>query len=234
MLTAFTQHPHRHLVKLLCTYEHKNKYYLLFPYAKSNLRKYWEDNPMPEFSEATFAWSLQQCKCLASGLHMIHEHRTTRERATLQRVRSGHENLPGIEEDDRLYGRHGDIKPEVGSFSLFSIIDSSPKVLRRAPTTYFFARIYHVTRLDTHSNSSLFLGLVPHSLMFTLWLLLVLILTWKTILLLVCVVFTPQCVPFRPLLDFGQYIALTCCRTFYGVLKNRPMVTRPLPNRAFC
>jgi serine/threonine protein kinase len=115
MLKAFSRSRCPHLVKLLATFRHKGHYYLLFPWAKSNLRKYWEYTPRPDFSEATVLWSLEQCKALASGLLRIHEHETTHDsfnqRAEIQPALSEH-NSPGTEKGDRLYGRHGDIKPE--------------------------------------------------------------------------------------------------------------------------
>jgi serine/threonine protein kinase len=100
MLKDFSKHKHPHLVRLLATYHFNNGYYLLFPYAKSNLRKYWEATSLPTFDEATLSWSLHQCKAIASGLHLIHEHHKTQDSEV------------GLPEEDRTYGRHGDIKPE--------------------------------------------------------------------------------------------------------------------------
>lgn len=93
---------HPHLVKLLCTFRYKREYYLLFPYAKSNLRQYWEENPRPNLSHDALRWMLKQCKSITSALHRIHECRSTHES----------DSQPNIGEDDRVYGRHGDIKAE--------------------------------------------------------------------------------------------------------------------------
>jgi len=100
MLKEFSKHKHPHLVRLLATYHFGKAYYLLFPYAKYNLRKYWEATSLPKFEEAMLSWSLHQCKAIASGLHLIHEHHKTQDSEV------------GIPDEDRAYGRHGDIKPE--------------------------------------------------------------------------------------------------------------------------
>jgi serine/threonine protein kinase len=100
MLKDFSKHKHPHLVRLLATYHFKNAYYLLFPYAKYNLRKYWEATSLPKFDEATLSWSLHQCKAIASGLHLIHEQHKTQDIEV------------GLPDEDRTFGRHGDIKPE--------------------------------------------------------------------------------------------------------------------------
>ena len=115
MLQAFSKSRNPHLVKLLATFRYKGYYYLLFPYAKSNLRKYWEDTPQPDFSVDSVSWFLHQSKALACGLYKIHERETTtdsfNQRAALQPALSENSS-PGTEESDRLFGRHGDIKAE--------------------------------------------------------------------------------------------------------------------------
>jgi serine/threonine protein kinase len=74
---------------------------------------------MPDFSEATVLWSLRQCKAIASGLHMIHEYRSTR-----NSIKASNGN-PGMEEDDHLYGRHGDIKAANILWSVEEVLDDS-------------------------------------------------------------------------------------------------------------
>jgi serine/threonine protein kinase len=111
MLKTFRKSEHAHLVKLLATFRWKGKYYLMFPYARSNLREYWQRTPLPDFSELTIIWFLDQCKALASALHYVHEYQTTHPYPLLDQGTSGG-NSAGGREDDRKYGRHGDIKPE--------------------------------------------------------------------------------------------------------------------------
>ncbi|TVY93333.1 Cyclin-dependent kinase [Lachnellula willkommii] len=107
MFKAFTPHNHSHLVRLLATYRYRDRYYLLlFPFAKLNLRKYWESIPLPEFTKSLMLWFLQQCTAIASGLNSIHQQQTTRERAP------GVGGLPSFENPDHIFSRHGDIKAE--------------------------------------------------------------------------------------------------------------------------
>lgn len=112
MLRAFKTYEHAHLVRLLATYRYRRRYYLLFPWADSNLRRYWESNPIPEFSRTTMMWLLMQCKAIASGLHIVHDFRSTQESdyAAQMEGTSSHDD----ERDDNVkqYGRHGDMKPE--------------------------------------------------------------------------------------------------------------------------
>ncbi|EPE24891.1 Protein kinase-like (PK-like) [Glarea lozoyensis ATCC 20868] len=102
MLKAFTPRNHRNLVKLLCTFCYKREYYLLFPFAESNLRQFWQQHPMPGLSAGMPQWVLLQCKEISSALYLIHEYQTTSEQASLL----------NITDDDPIFGRHGDIKPE--------------------------------------------------------------------------------------------------------------------------
>ncbi|CBF71834.1 protein kinase family protein [Aspergillus nidulans FGSC A4] len=84
---------HPHLIDLLFTYRHDGRYQLVFPWANSSLKEYWENNPCPAdaLSTSTLKWSLSQMIGLASGLTHFHEftNRFTGE---------------------TRFGRHGDIK----------------------------------------------------------------------------------------------------------------------------
>lgn len=112
MLKALSQHRHPHLVKLLATFEYQGAYYLLFPWAKANLRTYWKGTPLPQFSTDTVMWLLRQCKGIASGLLRIHGYQTTHDYTTEQSLARRGRSTSDISIDGRLYGRHGDIKPE--------------------------------------------------------------------------------------------------------------------------
>ena len=107
-----TKHPH--LITLLATFKHHNKYHLIFPWADANLRKFWKDRPLPNFNEVTFLWSLKQMSGIANALDSIHN---------IAKARPSSADCPGnfVQERDTklsdqrkktLYGRHGDIKPE--------------------------------------------------------------------------------------------------------------------------
>ena len=97
MHTAFRKSKNPHLVQLLATYMRNDSYYMLFPYAKSNLRNYWKDNPEPVFDRTTLLWVAQQCRALTHGLLRIHQYSDTFP-AEIRR------------NAEHLYGRHGDIK----------------------------------------------------------------------------------------------------------------------------
>ena len=100
MLKEFRKHPHAHLVKLLATFRWNQKYYLLFPFAESNLREYWRATPSPAFSYDNVSWILQQCKAITSGLYVVHEQRYT------------HGPFRHNHNEHSRYGRHGDLKAE--------------------------------------------------------------------------------------------------------------------------
>jgi serine/threonine protein kinase len=116
MLKLFSnRRRHDHLIRLLATYEFKGEFYLLFPYAKYNLRDYWEQTPDPDFTQFTVKWVLRQCKGIASAIQRIHGYQTTFEAKeaakSSQSTRDGAE-LESAGPNGRLYSRHGDIKPE--------------------------------------------------------------------------------------------------------------------------
>ncbi|RSL99194.1 hypothetical protein CEP52_009854 [Fusarium oligoseptatum] len=102
MLAKLGKTSHPHLVSLLGAYCHRKSNYLIFDWADSDLSKFWrEHNPKPEFNHETVLWVIAQCAGLASGLHQIHRYGSILEA-----------NNPGSDRDLKLYGRHGDIKPE--------------------------------------------------------------------------------------------------------------------------
>ncbi|TVY16217.1 Cyclin-dependent kinase 14 [Lachnellula arida] len=110
MLNAFSDRKHAHLVQLLATYKFRERYHLIFPYAKSNLREFWNSFPLVENPKMTASWALKQVRGIASGLSRIHfpGPRTSE----FNSVSSS--SLPSINSDirERRFGRHGDIKPE--------------------------------------------------------------------------------------------------------------------------
>jgi serine/threonine protein kinase len=110
MLKAFSNHQNPHMIKLLATYRYRGRYHLVFPYAKLNLRKYWKETPLPEFSLTTVHWMLCQCKGIATGLNAIHVYRNSSIR--LQAKINATSLQPGPGPTEHWFGRHGDIKPE--------------------------------------------------------------------------------------------------------------------------
>jgi serine/threonine protein kinase len=97
---------HTHLIRLLLTFKHRGKYYLVFPWADSNLADLWRSEQMFDSSERDVIWLMDQCLGVADGLKKIHNHKSW----PLQ---------PGMANDGlqtpnsyKTLGRHGDIKPE--------------------------------------------------------------------------------------------------------------------------
>ena len=106
---------HPHVVNLLATFRFNNRYYLLFPYADYNLRQYWKNTPIPDFSQATVCWILHQFKAITSALHTVHEYKDTLKlNGTYRAMEPSESEATGSssEDDERVFGRHGDIKAE--------------------------------------------------------------------------------------------------------------------------
>lgn len=101
MLKMLNKRKHPHIVNLLATFRWQDEYYLLFPYANSNLRQYWKHTPVPDFTLATVSWALDQWKAIASALCVVHVYQSTHGSDTSD-----------PEDEGRRYGRHGDIKAE--------------------------------------------------------------------------------------------------------------------------
>jgi len=116
ILTQLNKCNDPHLVKLLLAIEilgqpgHNSSFFLVFPFADSNLRQFWERNfPHPEGTNtATYApWVAKQLYGLAWALCKLH-HQHQREVHSLKYEDDDRINNTG----DTLYGIHGDIKPE--------------------------------------------------------------------------------------------------------------------------
>lgn len=115
------RHSHDHLIALLDTFLHNDQYYLVFPWAHTDLQNLWRDDIFSKDDE-TALWVAKQCHGLASGLSTIHHWNTYSPNGLLDpdphnaaSVTEGDTALQGGVEDagDRvhLFGRHGDIKP---------------------------------------------------------------------------------------------------------------------------
>jgi serine/threonine protein kinase len=92
-----------HISPLLCTFQRtvedfKTEYFLLFPWASGDLRRLWENNPSGG-AQYTSCWMAEQCWKIAEALSVIH-----------QDQEENNPPKPG-ELDEKLFGRHGDIKP---------------------------------------------------------------------------------------------------------------------------
>ncbi|KAK1531889.1 CMGC protein kinase [Colletotrichum paranaense] len=92
---------HPHIVTLLATFTRSTngttEYLLLFPWAECDLLKFWERKSFLERNHEFFLWMMRQICGIADALSYIHDPNDT-----------DHLDING----KRLYGRHGDIKPE--------------------------------------------------------------------------------------------------------------------------
>ncbi|OTA87084.1 hypothetical protein M434DRAFT_375961 [Hypoxylon sp. CO27-5] len=95
---------HDHLIRLLMTLQHNDKYYLIFPLARGNLVDLWQQKPMSPTAPRHVEWVLDQCLGLTGGLWKIHHCPWTDDQMRT-------DGQPPLEEN-RNRGRHGDIKPE--------------------------------------------------------------------------------------------------------------------------
>ncbi|UPK91572.1 hypothetical protein LCI18_002507 [Fusarium solani-melongenae] len=91
---------HDHLVQLLLSYQLREEFFMIFPWAQGNLAEFWKKNSSNPASRHDSSWFLQQCLGLAGGLRKVHNDTSWP---------PGHgSNKSG----SRNQGRHGDIKPE--------------------------------------------------------------------------------------------------------------------------
>lgn len=70
------------------------EFYILFPWAESDLLSYWKRNSKPVKSHLMYLWMVQQCYGIVDAVAFIHDPKFLSPEGT------------------RIYGRHGDIKPE--------------------------------------------------------------------------------------------------------------------------
>ncbi|KAI0439928.1 kinase-like domain-containing protein [Xylaria telfairii] len=95
----------KHLIKLLLTFQHGQKYYFLFEWADGHLWDYWHKHPKgPEDAKVNSIWLADQCLGLATAVKRIHGLATWQKQ--LRREKSEVMN-----KNEREWGRHGDIKP---------------------------------------------------------------------------------------------------------------------------
>ncbi|KAK0763518.1 hypothetical protein N5P37_002895 [Trichoderma harzianum] len=94
---------HKHLIKLLLSYQIEDGLHMIFPWADGNLAKFWKKYPSKPSGKDSL-WLIQQCFGLSDGLSMVHGYN--------QRLPGyGHEeDIADMDAANR--GRHGDIKPE--------------------------------------------------------------------------------------------------------------------------
>lgn len=146
---------HPHLVPLLTTIKHGNKWSLLFPWAHSNLLQFWKQpSASPESlsrDPKLVIWIARQFQGLASGLSVIEE-----------------PTIGDRSPDGKIWGRHVDLKPEnillfkeqnideigilkISDFGLSARFQSGESETRRSPT--YYAPDYHSIQEDAHVDT---------------------------------------------------------------------------------
>lgn len=123
-MKVFSGNWHPHLISLLATYNFNGRYYLIFPWANSDLLKYWrERQPEPIGDKENAIWLAEQCRGIAEGLTLIHRYETFSGKSLLhpdsmQKLEAQEAKMMMVsgqtgEQQIRrvLFGRHGDIKP---------------------------------------------------------------------------------------------------------------------------
>ncbi|RYP78240.1 hypothetical protein DL771_000717 [Monosporascus sp. 5C6A] len=109
----------KHLIKLLLTFQHGDVCYLLFEWADGNLAEFWEQ---PDITPApSDTWAVKQCLGISSAIKRIHG------LTTWQKERRS--SLGSESEDEREWGRHGDIKPN--NILWFSVYGNDPHHILR-------------------------------------------------------------------------------------------------------
>ncbi|KAJ4328821.1 hypothetical protein N0V84_000608 [Fusarium piperis] len=101
-----------HLVPLQLTFKYGRDYYLVFPWADGNLKKFWREQTANPKDPAKVRWFMAQCSGITRGLRKLHHLSTqlSQKSANINSVNAvnGTEIILGGKE----WGRHGDIKPE--------------------------------------------------------------------------------------------------------------------------
>ncbi|RSL61854.1 hypothetical protein CEP53_004934 [Fusarium sp. AF-6] len=102
----------KHLIPLQLTFRHGRDYYLVFPWADGNLKKFWHQQKAHPENPDEVRWFMDQCSGITRGLRKLH-HLSTQLSQNVVSVKAvnatnGKEMILGGKE----WGRHGDIKPE--------------------------------------------------------------------------------------------------------------------------
>jgi len=81
-----------HVVSLLSTYQHHDKYHLIFYRADGNLLDYWKKHPTPEVKRSSVLWMAKQCDGIAKALLRLHQYYSITTR----------DAIPDLEEEEKL------------------------------------------------------------------------------------------------------------------------------------
>ncbi|KAL8408395.1 hypothetical protein RB594_006999 [Gaeumannomyces avenae] len=152
--------PNSHIVQLLASFQHGNRYHFLFPWAEGDLSALWRRNPSPPHDARFARWVGAQAQGLSEALVAIHN-------SSAAPKYGDHEDMAAPR------GLHGDLKPEnILFFSSYAdgsingtlaIADFGSCVARRLipPTSgrnlssqhiFGFTPAYRAPELDTSST----------------------------------------------------------------------------------
>lgn len=179
MLMTFSGDAHPHLISLLATYDQFNRFYLIFPWAESDLLGYcWRKNPTPKMDHATVQWVAEQCSGMAKALSKLHRHRTmnlSRWFDDYNQTSDSSRHWMQCTAGDgppwhlELCGRHGDIKPQnvlwfpdphdptrkgtlkITDFGLSEFKTSARKIYKR-PSRVALSAPYRAPECDTEGD----------------------------------------------------------------------------------
>jgi serine/threonine protein kinase len=70
--TCAQVHKEKHLIKLLLTFRHGEKFYLLFEWADGNLGEFWRTHQNRPSTSLGERWAAKQCLGLARAVSRIH------------------------------------------------------------------------------------------------------------------------------------------------------------------
>lgn len=104
-------HP-SHLIQLQLTFKHGRYYYLVFPWADGNLKKFWSQRTANPKDLAEVRWFMTQCSGITRGLRKLHHLSTQLSQKTGNANAVNAVNGTGMILGVKEWGRHGDIKPE--------------------------------------------------------------------------------------------------------------------------
>ncbi|CEF74399.1 unnamed protein product [Fusarium graminearum] len=120
ILKKFKNNKHNHLISILGAFVQNDVFHIIFPCAQDDLYGYWKkihSHPSSDELKENLAWLAAQCQGITEGLAFIHRYQTASFKSLLHidsypppskcfvTVEGGQAKL-------RLFGRHGDIKPE--------------------------------------------------------------------------------------------------------------------------
>lgn len=108
----------KHLTPLLTTFEHQTDLCLLFQWAEGgNLKEFWTKHDSNLIlDEGWIRWLAEQCHGLAEGLSGIHNAKMSMDEVQpylwgFRPLAAAAAVSPGRDDEEKDFGRHGDIKP---------------------------------------------------------------------------------------------------------------------------